>query len=301
MMRRTFVIVLVMVTCVGPWLVRSSPAGAIVSGYYLEPFLVRADGTVRAGDRSFPAPAPALAAPVVGIAMHSPADVYGEPTTEFEQPSDDRYWLAARDGGVFAQNGAPFLGSAASLPLKGPIVGIAAVPDGDGYWLVASDGGVFTYGAAEFHGSTGALRLVQPVVGMAATASGKGYWLVAADGGVFTFGDAGFFGSAANLRLRAPIVAIARTPTGKGYRLLAADGGIFTFGDAFFEESGVGSRSAAIGAIAQTARCDSYGSHRADGTFWGVTSGGCFTAAFEPQQSGGAFVAASYRERYAPR
>jgi hypothetical protein len=96
-------------------------------------------------------------------------------------------------------------------------------------------------------------------------------------------------------------VAIAPTPTGKGYRLLARDGGIFTFGDAYFEESGRGASSAAIGAVAQTTRCDSYGSFRTDGTFWGSAPAGCFTAAFSPPVTGGPFVGASYRERYHPR
>src|SRR5690349_12479120 len=74
------------------------------------------------------------------------------------------------------------LGSASSLGLKQPIVGIAATPTGKGYWLVAADGGIFTFGDAHFYGSTGSRALNQPIVGMAATPNGRGYWLVAADG-----------------------------------------------------------------------------------------------------------------------
>ena len=48
-----------------------------------------------------------------------------------------------------------FSGSAATLALARPVVGMASTPDGRGYWLVASDGGIFSYGDAHFYGSTG--------------------------------------------------------------------------------------------------------------------------------------------------
>ena len=80
------------------------------------------------------------------------------------------YWLAASDGGVFNYGNAAFFGSAGSLKLNKPIVGIAATHDGGGYWLVASDGGVFNYGDAGFFGSAGSLKLNQPIVGIAADA-----------------------------------------------------------------------------------------------------------------------------------
>jgi uncharacterized protein YkwD len=127
--------------------------------------------------------------------------------------------------------------SAPALPLRQPIVGIAATPSGHGYWRVASDGGVFTAGDAKYYGSTGGMRLTQPIVGIAATKSGHGYWLVAADGGIFTFGDAKFYGSTGAIRLTKPIVGIAPTPSGRGYWLAASDGGVFTFGDAKFHGS----------------------------------------------------------------
>src|SRR4051812_13602930 len=95
---------------------------------------------------------------------------------------------------------ARYYGSVAAVPLRQPIVEMAARPDGNGYWLAASDGGVFTFGAARFYGSTGAIRLNQPIVGMASTRTGRGYWLVAADGGVFSFGDARFYGSTGRMR-----------------------------------------------------------------------------------------------------
>ena len=59
------------------------------------------------------------------------------------------YWMVAADGGIFNYGDAGFFGSAGSVPLNEPIVGMAAMPDGGGYWLVASDGGIFNYGDAE--------------------------------------------------------------------------------------------------------------------------------------------------------
>ena len=64
------------------------------------------------------------------------------------------YDLVAADGGVFNFN-LGFFGSAGSIHLNKPVVGMAATPDGKGYWLVASDGGIFTYGDAGFFGSAG--------------------------------------------------------------------------------------------------------------------------------------------------
>jgi hypothetical protein len=144
------------------------------------------------------------------------------------------YWTDAADGGVFTFGNSIFTGSAGSLHLNKPVVGMAGTPDGGGYWLVASDGGIFSYGDAVFYGSTGNLVLNQPVVGIAATPDGFGYWMVAADGGVFSFGDAEFFGSMGGTHLNQPVVGIASTPDGNGYWMVAKDGGVFSFGDATF-------------------------------------------------------------------
>jgi len=146
------------------------------------------------------------------------------------------YWTNASDGGVFSYN-AVFHGSAGSLRLNAPVVGMAATPGDGGYWEVATDGGIFNYGDAHFYGSTGSLHLNAPVVGMAATPDGAGYWLVASDGGIFNYGDAQFYGSAGSIHLNKPVVGMAATPDGKGYWLVASDGGIFTYGDAVFQGS----------------------------------------------------------------
>ena len=65
-------------------------------------------------------------------------------TSVVTKPSTTQgYWEVASDGGVFSFGGAAFYGSAGSLKLNEPIVGMAPTPDGGGYWLVAKDGGVF--------------------------------------------------------------------------------------------------------------------------------------------------------------
>ncbi len=154
------------------------------------------------------------------------------PTPSVSTPDGQGYWLATSDGGVTTYGDAQFYGSANSLTLSGPVVGLTPTADGLGYWLVAADGGVFAFGDAKFYGSTGNLHLSAPVIGLTPTPDGKGYWLVAADGGVFAFGDAGYFGSAGGVELPAPVMGMATSSDGQGYWLVLANGAVVTFGDA---------------------------------------------------------------------
>jgi len=134
-----------------------------------------------------------------------------------------------------------------ALPLKAPVVAMAATPTGQGAWRVGADGGVFTSGNAHYYGSTGGRRLNQPIVGMASTPSGRGYWFVARDGGIFTFGNAHYYGSTGGQHLNQPIVGMIRTRSGHGYWLIARDGGVFSFGDAHFYGSAARSGAKIVG------------------------------------------------------
>ncbi len=170
----------------------------------------------------------------LGVSATSAADYYG---FDGDLNCGDGYRFVASDGGIFDFGKAGFYGSAGSLHLNAPVVGMADTPSSNGYWLVAYDGGIFTYGNAQFFGSMGGQHLNRPIVGMAATPNGGGYWLVAADGGIFSFGNAQFFGSTGSMHLNKPIVGMASTADGAGYWLVASDGGIFSYGDAQFHGS----------------------------------------------------------------
>jgi hypothetical protein len=96
------------------------------------------------------------------------------------------YLVVQHDGGVFAEDGAPFLGSIPQHPeikLGGNIVGAAWTPSGQGYWLVGRDGGVFSFGDAAYHGGLNAespeTRGARYAVGIAA--EGGGYKVITFD------------------------------------------------------------------------------------------------------------------------
>ncbi|MGH9081503.1 MAG: hypothetical protein ACRDYE_15765, partial [Acidimicrobiales bacterium] len=147
----------VMLVGAGAMTLAAGPAEAASIGA-AQPRVYQGGGVIGFGDAaSINAPiGSALSSVMVGVAAN-PAS----------SPGNQGYWLAAADGGVFAQGNAGFYGSLGALRLQGPVVGIAPTPDGQGYWLVALDGGVFSFGDADFYGSMGAVHLNQPVVGMA--------------------------------------------------------------------------------------------------------------------------------------
>ena len=199
----------------------------------------------------------------------SPELAPGRRPVDVAEAAAGGYWVATDDGGVQSFGGAPFHGSAGSLRLGAPVVGMAARPGATGYWLAGADGAVFSFGDAPFLGSLGGTRLKAPVVGMAATPDGEGYWLAAADGGVFSFGSATYAGGLAGMRLSAPIVDIAASPTG-GYWLAGADGGVFSFGGAMFHGS--------AGALALRSPITSMEATPSGGGYWlAATDGGVFT------------------------
>jgi Cu/Zn superoxide dismutase len=81
------------------------------------------------------------------------------------------YWMAASDGGVFAQGDAAFFGSEGGAALAKPVVAMEATPSRAGYYLASSDGAVFSHGDAAYAGGAGGQSLNKPIVGMAVPAS----------------------------------------------------------------------------------------------------------------------------------
>jgi hypothetical protein len=196
--------------------------------------------------------------------------------------SGQGYWMAAKDGGVFAYGDAPYLGGVADKRVNSPVIGLAATPQNTGYWLAGADGGVFAFGDAGYFGGLAGRPLNQPIAAMAASPTGKGYWLVARDGGVFAFGDAGFFGGASGVDLNRGVVAIASTPTGDGYWLTGADGGVFAYGDAGYFGSAIGANpTAPIVGMARSLSGNGYWLAGADGGVFAYGDAGYYGSAFE--------------------
>lgn len=148
------------------------------------------------------------------------------------------YWLAARDGEVFAAGAALPLGGIRT-PASNPVIGIAATADRRGYWIATADGGVTAFGDARFVGDLPERGVkVSDIVALAPTPDRLGYWLIGRDGGEFAFGDARYYGSLPGKGVHvSDIVGMASTATGRGYWLVGRDGGTFAFGDAAYHGS----------------------------------------------------------------
>ena len=161
-----------------------------------------------------------------------------------QPPASHGYWLVGSDGGIFTMGSAQFYGSAGSLHLQRPIVGVVPTKDDAGYWLDASDGGVFSYGGTQFYGSIPGLgihpygsglpgSLSAPIVGMVPSADDGGYFMVGSDGGVFAFGDAKFAGSCPGIGgCSGAAIAVMPDASGGGYWVVTKTGNVYAFGDA---------------------------------------------------------------------
>jgi hypothetical protein len=166
------------------------------------------------------------------------AQLTGTPiaTSSLAAPASPQgYWMVAHDGGMFSFN-EPFFGSAGSLQLNAPIVGMAPTWDRQGYWLAGADGGIFNYGDAVYDGSLPQDDLTtSKVVGIVGAPQTDGYYLIGSDGTVWNFnatndGDLPFLGIHVD-----DIVGGATTPDGKGLYLVGADGTVYPLlGDAVF-------------------------------------------------------------------
>ena len=149
-------------------------------------------------------------------------------------PDGGGYWLVASDGGIFNYGDAAFYGSAGSIHLNKPVVGMAATPDGHGYWLVASDGGIFRYGDAGFYGSRAASPSTSRSSAWPPTPPGWATGWSPPTAGSSTTATPSSWAHAAASPLNKPIVGMMSTFDGAGYWLVASDGGIFGYGDAGF-------------------------------------------------------------------
>ena len=125
-------------------------------------------------------------------------------------PDGRGYWLANRDGDVFAFGDARRSGSAHRAHLKTTIVGLAATSDGRGYWLVGSNGSVIALGDAHLQGNgiwhrpAGARGADMPPPGptlgiVAASGKNQGYWIFGTTGRVVGRGAAAEYGGDSNL------------------------------------------------------------------------------------------------------
>lgn len=164
-----------------------------------------------------------------------------------EDPTRAGFWLATRNGHIYQEGGAPFLGSpvASGRAAGNSIVGIASAPSCNGYWVATSNGHVFNYGCAT--PVRGARRRAQ-VDSVAANAHGPGLWLATSNGHVYQEGGAPFFGSpvSRHRRVGRTVVGLAPDPVSSGYWVLTSTGHVFNYGGAPFAGSPV-SRHQAVG------------------------------------------------------
>jgi Big-like domain-containing protein len=232
-------------------------------------------------------------------------------------PEPHGYWLVGSDGGIFSFGSALFYGSAGSLNLQRPVVGIVPTIDHAGYWLDASDGGVFSFGHTQFYGSIPGLglhpagsglpySLKAPIVGMVSSNDGAGYFMVASDGGVFAFGDARFAGSCPGIGgCSGAAVVVMPDASGNGYWLVTQTGHVYSFGDAAYYGA-PGNTGSPVTSAVRTPNGDgywiltangavfSYGNARYYGNAAGVSGGlNPATSIFTTSDGGGYWIASS--------
>ncbi len=154
-------------------------------------------------------------------------------------PNDGGYWLALKDGSVYAFGDARFYGDLRSerfhggspnLPPGAPVTGIASSRDGKGYYLLAGDGSVYTFGDARFHGSEGDYKASGVPVAIATDPVTGGYYIATSSGHLYNF-DAPFHGSQISGHYY-PVVGLAEMHNGKGYWMVTSSGAVFAFGSA---------------------------------------------------------------------
>ncbi|MHB8458044.1 MAG: hypothetical protein ACYDBS_10215, partial [Acidimicrobiales bacterium] len=162
-----------------------------------------------------------------------PQDVAGVAS----MPNGAGYWIALKDGSVYAFGAARNYGDLRGAAWRGgpaapgaPIVGISSSRDGKGYLLLAGDGSVYAFGDARYFGSLGSYRARGAPVGIATDNATGGYWVATSTGNLYNFG-APFYGSRTKGHAY-PIVAVAALHSGRGYWMVTRSGYVFAFGAA---------------------------------------------------------------------
>jgi len=156
-----------------------------------------------------------LTAPPIGIAASG---------------STTGYWIAASDGGVFAQGTAVFHGSIAATAITTQVVSISPTQDRGGYYLVGSDGAVYAFGDAKYAGGVNTIPHPGSIVGIAAH-NGGGYWVITNTGATYAFGGAPAFGYNPT-GFSGSIVGIAPDAAGTGYYAVSSYGQVYALGGA---------------------------------------------------------------------
>lgn len=113
-----------------------------------------------------PTPTPIEEAPVAQTVKH---------------PTNGYVVLQARDGGVFAYDGAPFFGSLPTVGVNAKAVGLAWTPDGNGYWILGADGAIFSFGNGVYHGGLNGSPHLGNRIPIGLVARGAGYIIVTQD------------------------------------------------------------------------------------------------------------------------
>lgn len=219
----------------------TNPEGATIAATTLYADTLHTEGAVsgywlNVPERSAACPSCAVGGDPQVAAQYLALRGYGQ--SAHRTPPPPAYWLAARDGQVFAAGTARALGGT-TVPAADPVVGIAATSDGGGYWVVTASGTIRSFGDALYRGDLPGIGVhVSDIVAIAPTGDGRGYWLIGRDGGEFAFGDARYHGSLPGIGVHVfDVVGMVATSDGGGYWLVGTDGGVFAFGNAKYKGS----------------------------------------------------------------
>ncbi|HEY4963610.1 MAG TPA: hypothetical protein VIH90_02840 [Candidatus Saccharimonadales bacterium] len=165
--------------------------------------------------------------------------ITGTPVAIVASSANTGYWIAASDGGVFAEGTAPFYGSMGGKALSAPITGIASTADGNGYWLVGADGAVYAFGDAGYHNGVNNIGLNgtsvkvpgATIVSIADDPANGGYILIDNFGHSYAFGNAPPYNvSPWTTPTGENVNSLDMNSSGSGLYVLTTDGRVLSYG-----------------------------------------------------------------------